>query len=60
VDIIQKIQDAHATLHRTKETGLEGGHKQGCLSLTWKIEQNSCGRQMVRGNCVEERIRVRV
>jgi hypothetical protein len=46
VDISHKIQDTHATLHRTKEAGQEGGHKQGCSSLTWKGEWNGYGRQM--------------
>jgi hypothetical protein len=29
-------QDAHTTLHRSKEAEQERGHKRGCLSITCK------------------------
>ena len=56
MDISHKIQDAHATPHTSKEAGQVGGHKQGCLSLTWKGEWNGHGRQMEGGIWVGERI----
>jgi hypothetical protein len=42
---------------RPKKAGQKGGHKQGCLSLTWKWEWKGYGRQKEGGNWVEEGIR---
>ena len=56
MDISYKIQDAHATLHRSKEPEQKGGHKKGCLSLIWKWEWNGCGRQIKEENWMGEGI----
>lgn len=56
MDFSHKREDTHATLHRHKETGHEGGHKGRCLSFTWKEEWKVYGRQSEGSNWVGEDI----
>lgn len=52
--IIHKRQNAHCTLHRAKDDGLEKKQKQRYSSLTWKGNWKGLGRQMEGGNWMTE------